>query len=253
VKGIYVHTDSKLEYGYDIKSAELDRDRKMVDQWDFRFRVRDILAEAAGKNPDIVKGLVNVLEKQTPESLGFGYGGSLPENVSVAVAADFVSKYGENAVPVKTLGESKDIDHLGKKGVVVSESLAAVLALKMPSVEKVKEALKEETKARYGWHDLLDAEKKSLTEACDLINASGVLELDLDEVDVVDFGADDLRGMYKGGRVILARRLVADPDLCLSVLIHEAAHQNGGDGDKSHVATVEKVWCGIVSYLRGTP
>lgn len=252
VKGIYVHTDTKLEYGYDIKNAELDRDRKMVDQWDFRFRVRDILAEAAGKDPDLVKGLVNVLEKQSPESLGFDHGGAayLPEKVAEAVAADFVAKHGPSAVPVKTLGESKDLDHLGKKGVVVSESLAAVLNLKMPSVEKVKEALREETAARYGWHDLTDAEKASLTDACTLINSSGVLDLDLDEIDIVDFKSDDLRGLYKDGRIVLARKLVNDRDVCLATLVHEVAHQLGSDGDKTHVAAIERLWCGIVAHLR---
>lgn len=255
VKGIYVSTDTKLEYGYDIANAELDRDRKMVDPWDFRFRARDILSEAAGKEPELIKGLVNVLEKQTPEALGFDNGGSayLPEKVTNLIVADFTSKHGTNAVPVKTLGESKDLDHLGKKGVVVSESMAAVLTLKMPSVEKVKEALREETTARYGWHDLNDKEKASLTDAVNLVNASGAIDIDLDEIDVVDFSSDDLRGLYKDGRVVIARKLVEDADLCLATLVHEAAHQAGGDGDKSHVATIEKVWCGIVSHLRSKP
>lgn len=254
-KGIYVHTDTKLEYGYDIKNVDLDRDRKMVDPWDFRFRVRDILSEAAGKVPGLVQGLVNVLEKQSPEAVGFDHGGALymPDAVASAVAADFVAKHGPNAVPVKTLGESKDLDHLGKKGVVVSESLASVLSLKMPSVEKVKEALREETKAKYGWHDLNDKEKASLTDAVLLINQSGVLELELDTIDVADFASEDLRGLYKDGRVILARRLVEDPDECLAVLIHEVAHSAGGDGDKYHTATIERLWCGVVSYLRSKP
>jgi hypothetical protein len=255
VKGIYVHTDAKLEYGYDLKNVELDRDRKMVDQWDFRFRVRDILSEAAGKVPSLVQGLVAVLEKQGPDAQGFEHGGSacMPDKVAEAVAADFVSKHGPNAVPVKTLGESKDLDHLGKKGIVVSEALASVLALKMPSVEKVKEALREETKARYGWHELNDKEKASLSDAVFLIGNSGVLEFDLDNLDVVDFASEDLRGLYKDGRVIIARKLVENPDECLAVLIHETAHMNGGDGDKSHLATVERLWCGVVSYLRSKP
>jgi hypothetical protein len=253
VKGIYVHTDSKLAYGYDIKQAELDRDRKMVDQWDFRFRVRDILAEAAGKEPELIAGLVNVLEKQTPEALGFDHGGAayLPEKVADAISADFVSKHGADAVPVKTLGESKDLDHLGKKGIVVSDSHAAVLGLKMPSVEKVKEALREETAARYGWSDLDAKEKASIDDAVSLINSSGVCDVSLDDIDIVDFKSENLLGLFKDGRIIIARKQVADPNACLMTLVHEVAHFSGGDGDKSHVATVERLWSGIVSYLRG--
>jgi len=33
--------------------------------------------------------------------------------------------------------------------------------------------------------------------------------------------------------------------------VHEVAHRAGGDGDKGHVANLERIWSGIVSRLRG--
>lgn len=250
VKGIYVSTDPKLEYGYDLARGELDRDRKMVDHYDFMFRARDILAEANAKRPDLLSGFVAALEKDSPDVRGFGAYSHVPPAVKEAVAADFRSKHGPDAVPVRTLAESKDLDHLGKTGVVVGEALANILATVMPSSAEVKEALREETLARYGWSDLTEDERRNLTEAIDLINDSGVAKTSLDNIDVVDFRSPDLAGLVKDGRILLSKQRLSDPDVSLATLIHEVAHRVGEDGTKGHVAAIEAIWSGIVSSLR---
>lgn len=251
MKGIYVSTDAKLEYGYDLARGELDRDRKMVDQYDFMFRARDILAEANAKRPDLLSGFVAALEKGSPDVRGFDTYSYVPAEVKEAVAADFKTKHGKDAVPVRTLGESKDLDHLGKKGIVVGEALANVLASTLPSAAEVKEALKEETLARYGWSDLTEVERQNLTEAIDLINASGVAKASIDLIDVVDFRSPDLLGLFKGGRTLLSRKRLSDRNVSLMTLVHEVAHHAGEDGAKDHVAAVEAIWSGIVASLRG--
>jgi hypothetical protein len=255
VKGIYVSTDPKLEYGYDLARGDLDRDRKMVDQYDFMFRARDILGEANAKRPDLLSGFIAALEKQTPDVRGIDatmhY--TIPTQVKEAVAADFKTKHGPDAVPVRTLGESKDLDHLGKRGIVVSESLAGILSSTMPSPESVKQALKEETLTKYGWSDLTEAERTSLDEAITLVNGSGVTTTSLDVIDVADFRSKELLGLYKGGRIVISRKLLADRTRTLSTLVHEVAHSAGDDGAKDHVATIEAIWSGIVSSLRSKP
>jgi hypothetical protein len=253
MKGIYVHSDPKLEYGFDLNSGELDRDRKMVERYDFMFRAKEILTAAVSQRPDLLGGFVSALERQTPDVEGITSYSTLPKNVSQAVAADFKSKHGPDAVPVRTLAESKDLDHLGKKGIVVSESLASVLGPEMPSAAAVKEALREETLARYGWHDLSAVERTNLDDAVHLVNDSKVATVSLDTVDVVDFRSPDLLGLFKDGRILLARNRVSDANTCLATLVHEVAHRMGSDGDKSHVSAIEAIWQGIVAHLRSKP
>jgi hypothetical protein len=252
MKGIYVSTDPKLEYGYDVAHGELDRDRKMMETWAFAFRAKNILGEAMAKRPDLLSGFIGALERQSADVLGIEttYNTGIPMPVKEAVAADFKSKHGPDAVPVRTLGESKDLDHLGKKGVVVSEALAAVLTGTMPSSETVKAALREETVKRYGWSDLTTDEKRRLEEAVSLINGSGVAKTSLDNIDVADFRSAELLGLFKDGRIILSRGQLADDAKSLSTLVHEVAHTAGDDGAKDHVATIEAIWSGIVSSLR---
>lgn len=249
MKGIYVTTDPKLEYGYDLARGELDRDRKMVDQYDLMFRQRDILAHANAKRPDLISGFVAALEKNAPDVRGFDTYAYVPSDVKEAVVLDFKTKHGKDAVPVRTLSESKDLDHLGKKGVVVGEALANVLS--MPTAAQVKEALREETTARYGWSDLTEEERRNLTEAIDLINLSGVAKASLDHIDVVDFRSPDLLGLFKDGRTLLSRQRLSDRNVSLMTLVHEVAHHAGSDGAKDHVATIEAIWSGIVASLRG--
>lgn len=251
VKGIYVSTDTKLQFGYDLKAAELDRDRKMVDTWDFRIRVRDILTEAAMKEPvGMIPAAFKILEQQTPEAGGFDgvYAPYVKEELASAMATHFSAKFGTDAVPVRTMAESKDLDHYGKKGIVVSASMADVLALKLPTVASVKDSLKDEVMELFGWHDLTAEEKDSLSEALQLINEAGVT-LALDSVSVVLFRSPDLCGLYKDGAVKLARKRLLPMKTCLLTLVHEVSHRAGSDGAYNHIDAVEQLWSDIVENL----
>lgn len=254
VKGIYVYSDPKLSYGYDLKHADLDRDRKMVEHWNFAYRAQAILGEANAKRPDLLSGFVAALEKGTPEVSGIeatgGWANYIPTKVKEAVAADFKSKHGPDAVPVLTMGESKDLDHLGKKGIVVSQALAGVLSGQMPTTAQVTAALREETLKKYGWHELTDVEKANIEDAIRLVNLSKIATTSLDEIDIVEFRAADLLGLFKDGRIQLARKRLLDATACLQTLVHEVAHHAGADGAKDHVATIEALWSGIVAALR---
>jgi hypothetical protein len=46
------------------------------------------------------------------------------------------------------------------------------------------------------------------------------------------------------------KKRLATFDDALEVLVHEVAHQKGGDGDKGHVTAIESIWKSIVSSLR---
>lgn len=248
VKGLFVQTDPEMEFGYDLKDAELDRDRKMVDSYDLRYRTKDILLTAIAEKPELLLPFAKLLETPTTETESIGEYTAIPEAVAEKVAQDFKTKHGENAVPVASLAESKDIEHLGKKGVVVSSQLGIVLAKTLGSALTVKAKLKREVVKRYGWHELSDDERAALSEAVELINP--VEPVKLDDIEVVDFRDDKLMGQFKDNKILVAHKHLSDPTEALRIIIHEVAHRDGNDGDKGHVWQLETIWKGVVAQLR---
>jgi len=248
VKGIFVQTDGDLAYGYNYRDAKLDRDRKMVDTWDKRYRNARIWKHAAAKRPDLFDSFYDLLEQGATDTEGVeGYAAQSMEPELVAqVAARFTERFGEQAVPVATLEESKDIEHLGRRGVVASKPLKAVVEQKVGSLFLVQKELREEVLHTYSWGDLTAEEKTNLEDAIALIDEPDVLS----KADVVDFRDEKLQGQWKDGRYLIARGQLADRDETLCTLVHEVAHEVGADGEKSHVARIEALWTRIVGKLR---
>lgn len=252
VKGIFVQTDPQLRYGYDLKDGQLDRDRKMVEAFNLRYHTRHILMLALNHKESLLPEFAKLLETQTAEVESITEADRitmLSDAAAKFVADDFKKKYGEDAVPVRSIAESKDVEHLGKKGVVVTPQLGTVLEKTLGDALTVKASLKKEVTKLYGWGELSDVEKKSLEEAVELVNVAEPVKLD--EIDIVDFRSEDLLGQFKDRRILLAKKNLADPNETLATLIHEAAHRGGaGDGDHSHIARVETIWKKIVGHLR---
>jgi hypothetical protein len=247
--GIFIQRTPELSYGYDLKRAELDRDRKMIAWWNLRYYTQKILLEAVSKTPSLQKTFYTMLEEQPEEVSGMEHCELLGDEAAQSVAAQFLSKYGADAVPVRNIAESADIEHLGKKGIVVNTALGAVLAKTIGDLETVKEELRKEVTRTYSWHELTDTERDNLTSGIALIDA--VEAFSLSEVIVTDFRSADLQGQYSDGTVLIAKKHLVNRRQTLEILVHEVAHRRGGDGDKGHVAAIERIWSGIVEHLTG--
>lgn len=254
VKGIFVQVSPDLSYGYDITDASLDRDRKMVASWDLKWKTTSIWREASGARPDLLPSLYDLLAsaKKDIEGMDSATAGYLDRSAQEAVAKKFRDLHGDEAVPVKSLAESTDIEHLGKRGVIVADQLAAVLATTLGTVETVKAALKEEVIKTYGRHEISDPEWASLTEAIALVGAV-VPSCTLASVEVCDFRDPKILGQHKNGKSYISKAQLLDSEETLATLVHEVAHGAGGDGEHSHVATIEDIWKGIVRNLRKRP
>jgi hypothetical protein len=249
VKGILVQTDPKLSYGYDLSDAELDRDRRIIASWDLETRLRRIWNGALAARPDLFDDYVKLLDNQAPDVTNTSAWNvdEIPEAASAYVAQRFAERHGKDAVPVNNMGESQEVEHLGKRGIVVSRSLIAVLTRTFGDLDALKGALKEEVIATFSWHDLDETERANLTRAVALVNA--VEEVSLANIDIVDFRSKDLLGQFKGGRLLLVKRILADRRETLATLVHEASHRQGGDGEKNHVAQIERIWSHIVENV----
>jgi len=251
VKGIYVQTDSRLGAGYNFSNVEVDRDRKMVASWELQWYCAQIWAEAAAKRPDLMDPLFNLALDGKADVAGLENNASYaPEAVKKCMATTFAAKFGENAVPVANLAESAEVEHLGRRGIVVSKSLGALLATTLGNKEELAKQLREEVLRTLSWSDLTATQKANLQGSIELLGM--VREgCTLDMIDVVAFRDDKLRGQYKDERILLAAHVVEDRDQCLATLVHEFSHRVGSDGEKSHVAEIEATWRDIVKHLRG--
>ena len=256
VKGIWVMDDPKLNYGYDYDKGgvSLDRDRRMISSWDREWQNSRIWREAASRRRDMFDSFVEMLEQDADDVTGFegSAGDYLDSDLAQQVAAKFTEKHGEKAVPVETLEQSKDIEHLGRKGVIVPKGLGNVVKKTLGSREKISEELRGEVLQKYGWHELEQDEKLVFEETVAMVeeaNPLGDNEI-FGRIDIVDFRSEGLLGQHKDERYLIAKKLLSDRDELLATLIHEVAHDSGMDGAKSHVAAIEAIWSNIVSKLR---
>lgn len=249
VKGVHINNNPNLSYGYDFHSANLDRDRKMIDSFDQEYYTRRVLTEAVAKRPDLLDSFFALLNSGAKDVAGYAYTekANVP-GVAALVSEKFTEKFGANAVPVTSLEMSRDIEHLGKRGVVVHKALAAVLADVLGTPDTVMKDLANEACRTYSWHELSEEERKNLMSAIDLVTAEELLSLEF--VDVVDFRSPNIEGMYKDGRILIAKRMLENRRETLAIIVHEVAHRQGHDGDKSHVAEIERIWAGIVESFR---
>jgi hypothetical protein len=250
VKGIFVQHSADLSFGYDLLTATVDRDRKMVETYDLRYRTQQIWREAMVTRPDLINNFVNLLEAEAADVAGVNeYNNKLlPAAVQEAVAKRFAERHGEDAIPVTSLADSKDVEHLGKKGIVCPASLRLVLETKLGTVGDNKAKLAKEVIKTYGWHELDATEKASVERALFLVN--GVVPVALADVDIVDCRDEKILGMHTPeGRSQLTKRILTNRSLTLETLVHEVAHRAGHDGEHSHGAAIERIWAGIVERL----
>lgn len=252
VKGIFVEHDPELKWGYDLtKDVEIDRDRKMINRYDLKWRMALIWKLSMSERQDLINAYLEMLEKNTADLAGVDEysASSLPEEVKKQAAAKFTATHGANAVPVESLADSKEVEHLGRKGILTPyKPLKAVLETIFGNTEKIKLDLRNEVVRHYSWSDLTIEERSNLESAIALVNK--VEPIALDTIDVVDFRSEDTVGMFKDGRVFLSKNKLSDRDMTLETLIHEVAHFAGSDGSHRHVANIERIWSRIVSELR---
>ncbi len=250
-KGIFVQNDPRLHYGYDFLDVDLDRDRKMVEKYALQYKCQIIWREALAKRPDLVEGFTRMLDQEAPDLDGVDNWAAsyLPQKAKEAVVLQFRARHGENAVPVASLADSKDIEHLGKQGIVAPKALKAVLENILGTTDAIKENLRNESVKVYSWGELAADERDNLEWAIATVNT--ITPVTLDKVDISDFRDQKIRGLFKDGRVVLAHNILSDRIKTLRVLVHEVAHDvsNGDDGDKSHISSVERIWSGIVENL----
>ncbi|NDD31174.1 MAG: hypothetical protein EB084_23225 [Proteobacteria bacterium] len=255
VKGIFVQHDKDLSVGYDFKRLETDRDRRMVDSYDLKYHAGQAWAEAMKRTAVSPSKVLELMVSGAPDlsRVGSMYGQG---ETAKALGDAFVEKHGAEAIPVANMAEAREVEHYGKVGVVVPQGLVEALKNLPPmNLTTVREDFKKATQKTYGWSDLTGDERANYTEALGMVERAAA-DLGYRPVEnrltVVDFGDEGLLGLHEGGgaAIKIARKLLADFDETLRVLVHEVAHDKGGDGEKSHERAEGRLFARIVSNAR---
>lgn len=250
VKDIFVQKMDKLEYGYNLHNVKTDRDRKMVDEWDAKRAVRKIWGTACEEGPLFYRAFWNMLMDNKRDTDFFMYSSSgIPECVAKQITDDFQDKYGENSYPVLYESEVKDLSHFGGRGVVVScNALVQIIQTVTGDTDEIKKQLASSVKYEYKSNELDGVEKVNLFKVASLL--SKILNCpDLRfKIDIVDFSASNTLGQYRGGRYLIARKVLSNLSETMKTLIHEIAHGCGRDGEKSHVSSIEQIWAKLFDY-----
>jgi hypothetical protein len=81
------------------------------------------------------------------------------------------------------------------------------------------------------------------------------------KLEVVDFGDDELLGLFESSavesaecflrrhRIRLAKSNLRSKFVTLEVLLHEVCHRYGQDGSKDHVSAIESTWRKVCTQL----
>jgi len=253
VKDIFVQEDDDLEYGYNLLDVKTDRDRRMVDAWDMKNAVRCIWKACLTKDSSLYRPFWDMLNSDKKDTSMFKYAAAMvPDQIVERVVSDFRNEHGENAYPVLYESDARDLGHFGGKGVVVSsEALARIIWRDTGDVGEIKCSLSSSVQHKYDRHELKGQEKLNLFKAVVMV-AKAAGEKDLEsKVDVVDFSSPTIFGQYKDERYLLARRALGDLFVCITTLIHEVAHREGVDGEKSHVHRIEIIWAKLFEQRMG--
>jgi hypothetical protein len=252
-KGILVKKIEGMRYGYDLSQITLNRDRSMIDEYDVRSHVVNILSEqySAGKiDLDTFIGMFRDNAWETSYGYAWQYSDVTPEILKKLVRAS-----GPKSVVTSSNQEATLIESYGYNAIRVPQSMAEAMNsyLKSDYSEYVK-FRKDIGLTTY--KELLDIMRDAVGVTFD-VDALDQSERDnlawaiatLAGVDVkvkptvCTFMRDgEILGLFQGGKIWIARSQLSCKHETLGTLIHEYSHNFGGDASLEHTASIENVW-----------
>lgn len=251
VKGIFVEMNPKLECGYNLHNVKVDRDRRMVDRYDAELAMAGAWAVLATKTPALIRShLLPMLERGAADVVDMHYRAS--DATIQALVDEFLEKYGDSAIPVRSLADSREVEHFGKHGVVQPEMLVNVLEKRLGKLDDLKKLHATAITKSWSWSELTDEERATWGRYLPLIEKAaeenGFPKVE-ERVTLVDFRDPKLNGTFEAGSIQLARHVLTRRGELVRVLVHEVSHGAGGDGEKAHERAEGKMMASIIVGL----
>lgn len=259
VKGILVETMDDLYAGYNFLSGvRTDRDRRTVNSFDLGWHSSHAWLQAL-QDEDITAGdFLDTLSSDTRDGKGIG-DRYCSEPYLSAIATEWFNRHGEFSIPVPDAAAAKEAGHFGKIGIICGQQVCNFFR-EHPELglEKIRTQRRAEVARTYNTSELDQGELDNLELAIELVDSVapglGIIQT-TGRLFVVDFNNDDILGTHsyvdeRAEPIIrLARKTLTTFDECIRVLVHEAAHDRGGDGDVAHERAEGQLFSRIISDL----
>ena len=254
VKGIFVQNEPKLKYGYNLINASTDRDRRMIASYDLGWRLASIWSRATYIKPNTGNTIYDLLFSETTdvENISAYNVSTMSVEAKEAILGAFKQTFGEEAIPVANLLESKELSYINKTGVIVTKQLSEILQALMGlegGIATLRKRLGEEIIQRHSWMDLSEKERHNLERVLELLERIGEL-VPWSNIEIATFRSPQNCGMYNEGKIIISKHMLANKGDTLATLIHERAHSLcKADGEQGHMEAVERSWIKVFNLL----
>lgn len=242
VKGIKVADVKGLTWGYDLKSANVDRDRRLVRDWDLQWATAEILAAAMDNDNVRADDVFAAMERNAKDTALLHYHASA--EAKEALASVWRQKHGDS-VPVEDAAKVQRLTHLGIPAIVVPEQMVRALESVFGKYDDIVKAALDEVVNRWTLADLTEAERAAVRWAQVEIAAATGIGIDALACEVVTYKSDKTMGRFVKGQIELSRAILRDRFDTIATLLHEVAHRLGGDGDARHEAGIEQIWTAL--------
>ena len=253
IRGIFVKHIENMMYGYDLNRLELDRDRRMVDETDMRYEIANVISEQVSRGKTNAEKIISMLSNfkdTTP------WGLARHQNI-INLLTDHLLK--EDSVFVANEEEAIKVKSYGLPAKIIpSELYTFVYNVRLnDSVNRKKNLqtlrdvinnLSKEYKKVYNFEELPEELQQNMLWAKERLAGLG----DFDCF-IVDYYEQQFLGQHKqkdsGNEISIAYKVLSDKYQILETLIHERAHDKGGDGTLEHNVAMSSLWREVIKNM----
>lgn len=235
VRDIWVQANSGMTWGYNLKGADVGRDRQVVRSFDLQWAAGKAIVSHLRTGKLSPEKVLHLLESGAPDVQYLYHFVTSADQAALARA--WRDSRGEDVVPVSTEAEQRRAEHQGLRSTIAD----AALAQTVPELHAPLAASDVVSRVR----DLDIQEKKNLDAALTLVGPVH------EEVEVVTFASETQLGEREGATIRIARKALVDPYSALKVLVEEVAHRDGDDGSHAHKLAVHDLYISIIKRLFG--
>ena len=261
-KGILVKKIEGMRYGYDLSQITLNRDRSMIDEYDVRSHVVNILSEQYSTGKIGLDTFIGMFQDNTWEtSYGYAwqYADVIPDIVKKLVRAS-----GAKSVITSSNDEATRIESYGWNAIRVPKSMMEAMHqyvnsgydnyvqfrkdIGLTTYKELLDIMREAVGQTFDVNALEQSEASNLAWAIETLANVGIKVAPT----VCKFMRDgELLGLFQGGKIWIARSQLACKHDTIATLIHEYSHNYGGDASLEHTASIERVWTKVSRAILG--
>jgi hypothetical protein len=261
-KGILVKKIEGMRYGYDLSQITLNRDRSMIDEYDVRSHVVNVLSEqysTGGIDLDTLIGMFRDNAWETAYGYAWAYSEAIPAMIKKLVRAS-----GPKSVVTSSNQEATLIESYGYNAIRVTQSMFEAMSsyVKSDSEHYVKfrkdiglitykellDIMRDAVGLTFDVDALEQSERDNLAWSIATLAGVGVKV----KPTVCTFMRDgEILGLFQGGKIWIARSQLSCKHQTLGTLIHEYSHNFGGDATLEHTASIESVWTKVSRSIIG--